>query len=75
MTEATLHTAEAVHLLQQEAQATLPVQPAGVQAVSAADTAVAAGAQAAQEEECHVAEAAQEQDDNITDQKLKGIIS
>ena len=64
MTEATLHTAEAVHLLQQEAQATLPVQPAGVQAVSAADTAAAAGAQAAQE-----------QDDNITDQKLKCIIS
>lgn len=75
MTEATLHTAEAVHLLQPEVQATLPVQPAGAQEVSAADTAAAAGAQAAQEEECHVAEAAQEQDDNITDQKLKGIIS
>ena len=75
MTEATIHNAEAVHLIQQEDQATLPVQPAGVQAVSAADTAAAAGAQAVQVEECHVAEAAQEQDDNITDQKLKGIIS
>lgn len=75
MTEATLHTAEAVHLLQPEVQATLPVQPAGAQEVSAADTAAAAGAQAAQVEEFHVAEAAQEQDDNITDQKLKGIIS